>query len=258
MDPVEEQIDHKLPLTERRLAELKSDLDNNQIDNARHIESYAKKLLKNDSQHQQLIELLRLNASAQGQIYQVLVQRLQTVTDRSHLFPSQEVRYQELLDIYQAADPKFFSDALSDPLNVLADLSAGELDRINADSKPQTLAENQAQDFGYAALLIGHPGFGSWQQAGKNQYQWQWFEHSKMLAKSITPASISYRDWAKNRDYSFYADIGRALMTSVFIRAEQQQAELLLGEDGAFAEQRRGDNDLSAVSLVLKGTYHRE
>lgn len=256
MEPVEEQINHQLPLTEQKLGELKQALRANEVNNAALLKNYAKQLSNDNPQLQNLSQQIAKNATASGPMFNALYQRLQAVTYHSDMFASQEVRYQELLNIYQAADPKLFSDALSDPLNVLADLSAGKLSRVNAQPKQQTLQQNQAQDFGNAAPLIGHPAFGQWRENKDKSVTWHWFANTRLLATEVNQTPLTYQLWAEKRDYSYYADIGRVRYTSVFISTRQEKRESKLGEKAAFQQQRQGDSDLSAPSLVLKSAYH--
>ncbi|TKB47194.1 hypothetical protein [Thalassotalea mangrovi] len=256
-DSIEDQINVQLPLTEQKLAELKQALSDGEVENAVLIQQYANKLLTLNPKLEQPVAVLIRNAGSEGQLYKRLYERLQTVSFQSDLFVSEELRYQELLNIYQAADPILFSDALSDPLNVLADLSQGQLQRVNAETKSLTLQKNQAEDFGAAALLIAHPAFGTWQTNSENEVTWQWFNRTKPLSTLLKRSSVDYEEWAKYRDYSFYADIGRSRYSSVFTLARQTEIEEELSSPGAFALQRFGDSDLSAPGLVLKSGYHQ-
>ncbi|TLU67273.1 hypothetical protein FE810_03035 [Thalassotalea litorea] len=256
IEPLEEQINHQLPISEQKLGQLRQALHNGEVANARVLKDYAQQLGAQSPEQQKLITLLVKNATPKGQMFRALNERLQAVKYQAEMFDSQEARYQELLNIYQAADPKLFSDALSDPLNVLADLSAGELARVNAETKNQTLQINQAKDLGIAALLVGHPAFGQWQPSKSEKIIWVWFKNSREFDSHLNTPPITYQFWAQNRDYSYYADIGRGLYTALFIRAKQDRMESKLSEKGAFVQQRQGDSDLSAASLVLKSSYN--
>ncbi|WP_394174983.1 hypothetical protein [Thalassotalea litorea] len=255
MELVEEQINHQIPLTEQKLGQLHRALNQGEVANASLLIDYAKQLSAKLPEQQKLIAQIAKNATPQGLLYQSLKQRFQAANYQAEMFANQELRYQELLDIYQAADPDLFSDALSDPLNVLAAMSEGELARVNAQTKRDTLQINHAQDFGAAATLIGHPAFGRWQSDQNGAFVWQWLKRARTLNALTREPPITYRHWAENRDYSYYADVGRSRFTSIFLQAKQQKIDNKLGSIGAFAQQRQGDRDLSAASLVLKSTY---
>ena len=164
-DPVKEQIIQQTPITEQRIDMLAQALADGQVRNANLIKQYAQKLNADKPEYKPLIDEFIKDTGTQGPMYRALVDRLNTVKNQPQMFESSQAIYDELLNIYQAADPVLYSDALSDPLNVLADMSDGTLPRVNAMSKAQSLAANKAQDFGTGEQLIGNPAYGSWTTA---------------------------------------------------------------------------------------------
>ena len=134
-DPVKEQIEQQLPITEQRVTQLGEALNNGQIRNANLINQYADKVATSKANLTPLINEFRKDASVDGPMYKALLDRINTAKTQPQMFESSQALYNELLNIYQAADPVLYSDALSDPLNVLADMSDGQLPRINSLSK---------------------------------------------------------------------------------------------------------------------------
>ena len=161
-DPIKEQVTQQIPLTEQRIDLLAQALDSGQVRNANLIKQYAERLLRDKPSYKPLIDEFIKDTGTQGPMYLALVDRLNTVKNQPQMFKDSQAIYDELLNLYQAADPVLYSDALSDPLNVLADMSDGTLPRVNAMSKAQSLAANKAQDFGTGEQLIGNPAYGNW------------------------------------------------------------------------------------------------
>lgn len=213
-DPIKEQITQQIPLTEQRIELLAQALDNGQVRNANLISQYADKLLKDKPDYKPLIDEFLKDAGTQGPMYLALVDRLNTVKKQPQMFKDSQALYDELLNLYQAADPVLYSDALSDPLNVLADMSEGTLPRVNALSKAQSLAANKAQDFGTGEQLIGNPAYGNWTTGSNGMSFWAWYGMYSMMGDLFGSRRTSYNDWGRSRNYSYYNDYGRKRYSS--------------------------------------------
>ncbi len=147
-------------------------------------------------------------------MYLALLDRINTVKNQPQMFASSQALYDELLNIYQAADTTLYSDALSDPLNVLADMSDGQLPRINALSKAQSQQANNAQDFGTGEQLIGNPNYGHWQTGSNGMSFWAWYGMYSMMG-DLFGRRTYYNDWGgRSRNYSYYNDYGRTRYSS--------------------------------------------
>ena len=213
-DPIKEQIAQQIPLTEQRIELLAQALDNGQVRNANLISQYADRLLKDKPDYKPLIDEFLKDAGTQGPMYLALVDRLNTVKKQPQMFKDSQALYDELLNLYQAADPVLYSDALSDPLNVLADMSEGTLPRVNALSKAQSLAANKAQDFGTGEQLIGNPAYGNWTTGSNGMSFWAWYGMYSMMGDLFGSRRTSYNDWGRSRNYSYYNDYGRKRYSS--------------------------------------------
>ena len=212
-DPVKEQIEQQLPITEQRVSQLGDALNNGQVRNASLIKKYADTVMASKSNLAPLINEFRKDASTDGPMYKALLDRINTAKNQPQMFDSSQALYNELLNIYQAADPVLYSDALSDPLNVLADMSDGQLPRINSLSKSQSQQANNAQDFGTGEQLIGNPSYGNWQTGSNGMSFWAWYGMYSLMG-DMFGRRTSYNDWGRQRNYSYYNDYGRTRYSS--------------------------------------------
>lgn len=212
-DPIKEQALQQLPITEQRVAQLGDALNSNQVRNATLIKQYAEKVLTQKPELKSLINEFKKDATVKGPMYLSLLDRVNTAKNQPQMFASSQALYDELLNIYQAADPTLYSDALSDPLNVLADMSDGQLPRINALSKAQSQRANNAQDFGTGEQLIGNPSYGHWQTGSNGMSFWAWYGMYSMMG-DLFGRRTYYNDWGRSRNYSYYNDYGRTRYSS--------------------------------------------
>jgi len=210
-DPVLDQIERQLPVTEQRLNQLKSAISDSKVSNAVLISEYADRLKQQKPHLSNIIDELAKESNTSGRLYNSLIERFNLVKSSPDQFANSQERYDELLSIIAAADPTLFSDALSDPLNVLADMSDGELARVNALSKAQSMAANGAQDFGVGEQLIGNPLYGSWQQDSSGMSFWAWYGVFSLIDDvfDYKRKKRYYSHWGKYRSYSYYNDVGR-------------------------------------------------
>lgn len=213
-DPVKEQITQQIPITEQRINALSQALENGTVRNANLIKQYASKVLQLKPELAPLINEFKKDATPQGPMFLALVDRLNTIKTNPQMFTSSQALYEETLNLYQAADPVLYSDALSDPLNVLADMSDGQLPRVNALSKSQSMQANKAQDFGVGEQLIGNPSYGSWQTGSNGMSFWAWYGMYSMMGDLFGSRRHSYSSWGQNRNYSYYNDYGRTRYSS--------------------------------------------
>ena len=248
-DPIKEQIAQQIPLTEQRIDLLAQALDSGQVRNANLIRQYADRLLQDKPDYKPLIDEFLKDSGTQGPMYLALVDRLNTVKNQPQMFQNSQALYDELLNLYQAADPVLYSDALSDPLNVLADMSEGTLPRINAMSKAQSLAANKAQDFGTGEQLIGNPAYGNWTTGSNGMSFWAWYGMYSMMGDLFGSRRTYYNDWGRSRNYSYYNDYGRKRYSS----PDQLRKQTDLDTRTKKSFERRGQKYTSAYSKNRTG-----
>jgi hypothetical protein len=264
-DPVKEQIEQQLPITEQRVIQLGDALKNGQVRNASLIKQYADKVMVNKANLAPLINEFRKDASTDGPMYKALLDRINTVKTQPKMFESSQARYNELLNIYQAADPVLYSDALSDPLNVLADMSDGQLPRINSLSKSQSQQANNAQDFGTGEQLIGNPSYGNWQTGSNGMSFWAWYGMYSMMG-DMFGRRTSYNDWGRQRNYSYYNDYGRTRysspsqlkkQTSLDTRTKKSFSRRGQKFTSPYSKNRTGSSSLSGQSKTAQTSSNR-
>ena len=212
-----------------------------------------------------MINEFRKDASTDGPMYKSLLDRINTAKNQPQMFESSQALYNELLNIYQAADPVLYSDALSDPLNVLADMSDGQLPRINSLSKSQSQQANNAQDFGTGEQLIGNPSYGNWQTGSNGMSFWAWYGMYSMMG-DMFGRRTSYNDWGRQRNYSYYNDYGRTRysspsqlkkQTSLDTRTKKSFSSRGQKFTSPYSKNRAGSSSLSSQSKTAQTSANR-
>ncbi|WP_199609271.1 CHAD domain-containing protein [Flocculibacter collagenilyticus] len=184
-------------------------LDKKQIHNAKLLTEYGKTLSQQNPQLSEIAKVITQDATKQGPLYQNLLSRLSDLKTPSPEMPSEEVIRQIEL-VKSAAKISVFADALTDPINVLADLSNGTLPRVGAISEAAETAANSATDIGNQ--LVGNPNYGEWQTSSSGISFWQWYAMYRIFDDIFD--RIEYGRWSKRRKYSYYNDYGRSRYTS--------------------------------------------
>lgn len=264
-DPIKEQALQQLPITEQRITQLGEALSGGQVRNANLIRQYADKVSKLKPELHTLVAEFSKDATTQGPMYRALLDRINTAKNQPQMFASSQALYDELLNIYQAADPVLYSDALSDPLNVLADMSDGQLPRVNSLSKSQSQQANNAQDFGTGEQLIGNPSYGNWQTGSNGMSFWAWYGVYSLMGNMLGRPAY-YNDWGRSRNYSYYNDYGRTRYSSPSQLKKQTQLDQRTKKSFAsrgqkfsspYSKNRTGSSSLSSKSKTAQSSANR-
>ncbi|MBB1316105.1 hypothetical protein H5123_00395 [Shewanella sp. SR43-4] len=206
-----EQIAKYQQLTQQRLDLLASSLDNNQLRNATLLKQYTSILAQRQSDLTPLLEELAKDAGTEGPMFQSLTRRYKDLNDSAN-FIDLDQQLAEAQNVYQAADSSLYNDMLSDPVNVVADMSNGQLARVNAISREAEALANGTDVGGAGSQLVGNPAYGSWQNNSSGTSIWAWYGMYAMFSNFTRPTS--YDRWSGNRGYSYYNDVGRYRYTS--------------------------------------------
>ncbi|QHS14748.1 hypothetical protein [Shewanella sp. Arc9-LZ] len=206
-----EQIAKYQQLTQQRLDLLASSLNNNQLRNATLLKQYTRVLAQRQSDLTPLLEELAKDASTEGPMFKSLTRRYKDLNDSAN-FIDLDQQLAEAQNIYQAADTSLYNDMLSDPVNVVADMSKGQLARVNAISREAEALANGTEGSGAGSQLVGNPAYGSWQNNSSGTSIWAWYGMYAMFSNFSRP--IGYGSWSGNRGYSYYNDVGRYRYTS--------------------------------------------
>ena len=234
-------------------ARLGEDLDRNRLSNAVLIGQYAKDVARRKPELAELAALLGREGTRAGTLYEGLLTR---VEDVRRTMPPEDAGADayvqiavELRSLAEAAAPAEFNLALTDPLNVLADLSEGALPRVGAISKEASRRANDAANLGAGGQLVGNPNYGQWRTDGGGNSFWVWYGQFALMRDLLGGPRIGYGAWAGGRDYSYYHDYGRRNYTSPGARQRQARVESTArrkftseGRNFAspYAKQRRG------------------
>jgi len=234
---------------------LGNNLDTDRIRNAIILQQYATLLAKEKPDLSPLLKELSKDATRNGPMYRSLTDRLSTLKSRPDVLGDIEAQLYESETLVEASDPNLYSDALSDPINVIADMSDGKLARVNAISQAQSLQANGAESNGAGSQLVGNPGYGQWQSNSSGGSFWQWYA-AYTLFSAISPRQIGYDRWSSRRDYSYYNDVGRNRYTSPQQKKSQddlaQRTKKKFGNKGGFnspyAKSKTGASSMSTAS----------
>lgn len=257
-DPTQENIEKTIPTVQQKLDVLAKLLNENRVRNASILKEYAKIVSEARPELATLATNLAKDGTVSGTPYTSLVSRFDDAKSRPEMFADPQERLYELQNIREAANIDSFGDMLSDPINVLADMSNGTLARVNAISKAQSLSANGANDYGAGSQLIGNPNYGQWQTSSNGMSFWEWYGMYSLFNNIFGGYNrpIYYDNWYRKRDYSYYQDYGRSRYTKPSKYKTQLKAEKRLsnkfsktgGYKSSYAKARVGGSKMSAKS----------
>ncbi|ASJ95651.1 MULTISPECIES: hypothetical protein [Shewanella] len=242
-------------LAQARVDNLGQMLDGGELRNANLLKQYADILASQKPDVAPLLQELSKDASSQGPMYSSLKRRLQELGNESN-FVDLDQQLAEAENLYQAADPSLFNDMLSDPVNVVADMSGGALARVNAISREADILANGGEDFGAGSQLVGNPAYGSWQTGSNGMSFWAWYGMYSMFS-NLMRGPVYYDRWSSRRNYSYYNDVGRYRYTSpkqasaqnqTYERTKKQFNRQGKQFDSPYAKSRSGSTSLSRQS----------
>jgi len=203
-------------------------VDQQSIRNTKLLSSYAGVVKQQSPDLREIVDVLATDATVNGPIIKGLKQRLESANKAlPEAVKGGEKAVVELQKefnaIQVAADPVLFGMMLTDPINVLADMSNGKLARVEAMSKEATLQANQSGDYGPGSQLVGNPNYGGWKENSQGRSFWEWYGMYSLFSNMFR-SPIYYGGWAGNRGYSYYSDYGRNYYTSPS-QSKGQQAQ---------------------------------
>nr|VFK53478.1 MAG: hypothetical protein BECKTUN1418F_GA0071002_10228 [Candidatus Kentron sp. TUN]VFK54427.1 MAG: hypothetical protein BECKTUN1418D_GA0071000_10232 [Candidatus Kentron sp. TUN]VFK54817.1 MAG: hypothetical protein BECKTUN1418E_GA0071001_10238 [Candidatus Kentron sp. TUN] len=214
-----EDATRKAEAVGKRLTELGRRIDSGSLVNTRVIKTYADRLASRQPAFKEIAMQLRLDGTTKGPLYRGLRQRLADVNRKPGNKQEFAAAYQELEALEAGTDPIVYNDALLDVVNTLADLSQGELPRINIPENVQTAAVKGGSGQVPGSYLVGNPGYGQWKTDSSGTSFWQWYGMYRMFGDVLGFAGggfggyhrgpIYHDAWYSRPRYSFYHDAGR-------------------------------------------------
>lgn len=246
-----DQVTESLAMAQKRVVTLKTQLDTNQIRNALIVKAYADKLTKSNPELTELAAALKKDSTAEGPLYQNLITRLKSVKRDPENIREYELAAVEINNVYTAADPIVFNDALMDVVNTMSDLSNGTLPRINI---PKTKTNEQAQKTTPGNHLVGNPSYGSWQTNSSGQSLWAWYGMYSMFSNLTGPrysnGPIYQSSWYSRPHYSYYHDYGRSTYGSSRDRQSWRSSSQRLASQGVKPVQQKNYTSLASQKRV--------
>ena len=259
---IEERIEYTRLKTGLALEQLKQDISRNRIRNATILNTYADYIARTRPELAQLARNLALDSSDKGPLYQGLTNRFDAAKKGREGFDDSMAVLEELRLIQMAANRDVYNDALSDPVNVLADLSNGQLARVNAISRAAEQSIDSSVRNSPGSQLVGNPNYGSWRTDSNGNSVWVWLAAYAFLSNSNFGRPWYYDDWSSRRGYSYYHDYGRRQYTRPrdFRRQSQlsEQTQKTYARRGKsfqspYAKTRSGGAGISSASVRASG-----
>ena len=187
-----------------KIAELGRMVDSGRLPNIRVIETYANVVGAERPELAKLVDELRREATTGGLKFTNLGARLKAVDAKPRSQEEANRAFDDIVRIEAAADPVVFNDSLVDVLNVLADLSAGKLARMEG------AASEKPSEQGAGSHLVGNPAYGRWQRDSAGGSFWAWYGAYALFRDVFwRPGRYYYNDWYPRRGWSYYGDVGR-------------------------------------------------
>ena len=212
----QEEVKDRSWQVNQRLSELKRSLEAGSLSNALIIETYARRLETSKPEFREVAKQLKKDATHEGTLYQGLVRRFSEINQKPGNKQEFAAAYQELDALWAASDLAVFNDALLDIVNTLADLSDGELERVNIPENAQTAAVKGGSGAVPGSYLVGNPGYGHWRQDSSGRSFWEWYGMYSLFSNVVGGfgggyyrGPVYYNDWYSRPRYSYYHDWGR-------------------------------------------------
>ncbi|CAM3758882.1 CHAD domain-containing protein [Pseudoalteromonas maricaloris] len=241
---IQQTITHTLQEASTAINTLGSALDKKQVRNANLLTEYGKVLGQQKPQLSEIAQIISQDATSSGTLYQSLLTRYQSLKSPDPSMNSDDIINQALL-LKEAASISLFNDALTDPINVLADMSDGKLARVGAISQQAEQTANGQT--GVGNQLVGNANYGEWQTNSNGTSFWMWYGMYRMLGDIV--GDVEYGRWSKHRKYSYYSDYGRHRYTSY--KSYKRQTELAKRTQQSY--QRQGKQFTSPYAKKKSG-----
>ncbi|MCZ6804685.1 MAG: hypothetical protein O7D86_12335 [Proteobacteria bacterium] len=213
-----QQLTSRVMDAEYTVSQLKNHINKGLVKNAVLLKRYADVAKNDKTELTEIFDALALDATTNGPLYKGLKTRLDEASTLSKAAPKKgqfavASVEEELLLITEAAKPAIYNMMLTDPINVIADMSDGKLARVEAMSKEASIQASGASDTGAGSQLIGNPSYGRWSTGSGGTSFWAWYGMYSMFGH-LYSRPIYYSSWGSGRHYSYYNDYGRSHYTS--------------------------------------------
>ncbi|MCH2037497.1 MAG: hypothetical protein MK137_02755 [Rickettsiales bacterium] len=210
-DPVKDELESLAPSVSKKIEDLNTKLDNNDLTNAIILKDYAKKLKKTHPEYTSVANEFLKETKPDNDRIVSMEKRFKEIMDEPKKFRSHKERLIEMASLANASDSQIYNDSLIDPINTMADLSQGSLQRLQESRSKRNADE--------VSRLVGNPNYGRWENRG-GQSIWVWLAAYSIFNNLTTP--YYYHSWYYNRPWSYYHDYGRDIYSG---RADRRNRE---------------------------------
>ncbi|MGO2167894.1 MAG: CHAD domain-containing protein [Pseudoalteromonas sp.] len=238
-EQLKQTIQQSIGKAEVELNNLGKALDNGSIRNAGILKEYVRIIKTEQPELSQVASVLGRDATRNGALYSGLTERLRDIKS-TYTTPPYDETLRNIDLLRDAAKPTLFGDALTDPINMLADMSNGSLARVGAISQ-------QAEGEREGNQLVGNPNYGHWETNSNGISFWQWYGMYRIFGD--VSSRVEYGRWSRNRKYSYYNDYGRARYTS----PKRMKAQSALATKTSQSYRRQGRQFTSPYSTKKSG-----
>ncbi|MCO7226900.1 hypothetical protein [Pleionea sp. CnH1-48] len=257
LDSLIETYEQELKTAQKSMKSLENALDKGSLTNAVLLQDYAEQLGKQKPELAKLAKNLAYNSIVNGPLYQSLKDRIIAVDAAPKDNELQmENNLEEIILVKEAANIRTFNDALTDPINVIADLSDGKLPRINSIDKATEKSINKSEAAA-GSQLVGNPQYGQWVTGSNGLSFWEWYGIYALFSDLDGGRRYKYSSWSYKRPYSYYHDYGRYRYTRPKYRYSQKQLQTRTAKSfraqgkkftSPYSKQRVGASKLSKAS----------
>lgn len=191
---------------------LENHIESGRVRNAKILAEYAAVLRKQSPDMIPVIDALAADATTEGPTFKSLEGRASDAKNKipvaaKSLDASRELT-REFNSLNTASSVTNYNMALTDPINVLADMSKGKLAKV----APLENETESAMD-AVGSQLVGNPTYGQWQTNNDGSTFWEWYGKYALFS-SLFDRPVSYGHWSSHRAPSYYHDVGRDYYSS--------------------------------------------
>ncbi len=236
----QEDITGRYADVKQRLTDLGSKIDAGEVANALLIKTYAEQLEEKKPELKEVVKALAQDGTTAGPMYTSLVQRLEKVNQNPENRQAYIPAFEELESLWAAADRAVYNDSLIDVVNTLADLSGGELPRVNIPRDADTASLSGASGRVPGSYLVGNPNYGQWSQNSSGGTFWEWYGMYSLFSNlaggfgggMYHRGPVFYEDWHRRPRYSYHHDYGRSTYGSRADRSAWNSGRQRLSKQG--------------------------
>jgi len=236
----QEDVTKRYADVKQRLTDLGSKIDAGQVANALLIKTYAEQLEEKKPELKEVVKALAQDSTTAGPMYTSLAQRLEKVNQSPENRQAYIPAFEELESLWAAADRAVYNDSLIDVVNTLADLSGGELPRVNIPRNADTAALSGANGRVAGSYLVGNPNYGQWRQNSSGHSFWEWYGMYSLFSNlaggfgggMFHRGPVFYDDWHRRPRYSYHHDYGRSTYGSRADRGAWNTGKQRLSKQG--------------------------